>query len=249
MRRPVGAAIALTVLPTHRLRTCTGAVLLRAALGLVIGSAKETGPRLGRSTTVLATAMRLEGRGTVRARDPEVLEAVVIRFSVDVIKDQGHSLPPPDLALTAKLAGTLLDPFLKEPILELAACDGRACHQEIGKLLLLPPTYSTEARCPRIEMRRVDPPDLRVFLQCLPVATSAPVLEVAKGTGPAVRCLDRRPELLLGEPARTRSHGLVVRKVPRRNLPALRPLSQHGEVLPVNPQAETAEGSRPAPRI
>ena len=48
--------------------------------------------------------MRLERGGAVRANDAQILEPVVGRHTVDVVEDQRHLTPAPDLTLTAELA-------------------------------------------------------------------------------------------------------------------------------------------------
>lgn len=54
-------------------------------------------------TWKVSPAMSLERGGAVRADDPQVLEAVVIRYSIDVIEHKRHPLTLPDLILAAHL--------------------------------------------------------------------------------------------------------------------------------------------------
>jgi hypothetical protein len=58
----------------------------------------------------------VEGRGAVRANDAEVLEAVVVTYPVDVVEDQRHMPAAPSLRLAAKLAFSLLDALVIQPI-------------------------------------------------------------------------------------------------------------------------------------
>src|SRR5262249_10188387 len=64
---------------------------------------------------VLPTTMRVQRRGTVRANDPQVLDAVVVWHAVDVVEDQGHARPVPVLVLTTELAATRLQTGLVQP--------------------------------------------------------------------------------------------------------------------------------------
>jgi hypothetical protein len=50
--------------------------------------------------------MHLERRSAVGTNDPEILETVVIRHTVDVIDDERHPRPVPALSLAAQLAET-----------------------------------------------------------------------------------------------------------------------------------------------
>jgi hypothetical protein len=59
--------------------------------------------------------MCLESGRTVGAEDPEVLDPVVVRDTIDVVENHAHDLAPPELALAAALADRLLEPGLIEP--------------------------------------------------------------------------------------------------------------------------------------
>ena len=54
----------------------------------------------------LAAAVRVKRGGAVRADDPEVLDAVVGRYAIDVIQDQGHRPTVPFLILATEFALT-----------------------------------------------------------------------------------------------------------------------------------------------
>jgi hypothetical protein len=60
----------------------------------------QTCPRIALKS-ILSPAMRVKRRRTVRADDPQVLEAVVVSDAVYMIKDQSHPSLAPDFALTA----------------------------------------------------------------------------------------------------------------------------------------------------
>jgi hypothetical protein len=63
-------------------------------------------------TVLVLPAVCVEGRGAIRAGDPQILEPVVGCVAVDVIKDQRHPLTVPFLALAAKLARARLQTFV-----------------------------------------------------------------------------------------------------------------------------------------
>lgn len=54
-------------------------------------------------TWKVSAAMSLERGGAVRADDPQVLKAMVIRDSIDVIEHKRHPVTLPDLILPAHL--------------------------------------------------------------------------------------------------------------------------------------------------
>src|SRR5665648_400743 len=64
-------------------------------------------------------------RRAVRTDDLQVLQTMVIANAVDVIEDQRHPLPSPDLGLPADLASALLDSFGVEPLLQRTPAIGR----------------------------------------------------------------------------------------------------------------------------
>jgi hypothetical protein len=57
---------------------------------------------------ILAPAVRVESRGTVRANDLQVLQTIVIRNTVNVIEDQRHRPALPIFVLAAHLAAPVL---------------------------------------------------------------------------------------------------------------------------------------------
>ena len=73
----------------------------------------------------VASAVRVERGGAVRAHDSQVLEAVVASVAVDVVEDQGHPAASPKLALATQLAPRLLQPFLIQAFLQMPAIECR----------------------------------------------------------------------------------------------------------------------------
>src|SRR6202041_3085848 len=87
------------------------AIPMRRVSRYELGAAVQTGA--GRHVEpILATAVCVEGRVAVRADDAEVLEPVVGRGAVDVVKDQRHRSPVPDLTLATQLASPFLQSIL-----------------------------------------------------------------------------------------------------------------------------------------
>jgi hypothetical protein len=107
--------------------------------------------------------VRVKRRGTVRADDAEVLEAIVIRHTVDVVEDQGHRLPAPHLVLAAELASCLLDPLREQPALQMTAMIRRALHEELGERRRRPVERLAPDRV-LIEMFSADIPERGVLL-------------------------------------------------------------------------------------
>jgi hypothetical protein len=62
--------------------------------------------------------MGVQGCRAIRTNDPQVLKPIVIAFSIDVIEDQTHATPAPNLVLPAKLTSPFLQPAFEEPPLE-----------------------------------------------------------------------------------------------------------------------------------
>jgi hypothetical protein len=62
---------------------------------------------------VLAPAVCVERGSAIRAHDSQVLEAVVVGYSVDVIEDQSHPATSPKLILAAHLASAHLESLLE----------------------------------------------------------------------------------------------------------------------------------------
>ena len=58
----------------------------------------------------VASAVRVESRGTVRAHHAEVLESMVVADPIHVVEDQPHGTAAPDLPLPADFADGLLQP-------------------------------------------------------------------------------------------------------------------------------------------
>src|SRR5919206_1789870 len=86
---------------------------------------------LGLRHPVLPAAVRVERRIAVRAHDAQVLDPVVVVHAVDVIEDQRHPPPVPDLALPAELTSALLEPGREQALLQLPAVGPRALDQEL----------------------------------------------------------------------------------------------------------------------
>ena len=81
---------------------------------------------------ILSPAMCIEGSRTVRADDPEILDAIVVGNPVDVIKDQGHRTAAPEFSLAALLTLSLLVTLGKQALLQLAAGIRRALNKNLG---------------------------------------------------------------------------------------------------------------------
>lgn len=70
-------------------------------------------------------AMCIQCGRTVRAHDPEILQAIVGCHPVDVIEDERHPAAVPHLILAAELASALLELFRVETLLEGLAAVAR----------------------------------------------------------------------------------------------------------------------------
>ncbi len=79
----------------------------------------------------IPAAVGIEGRCAVRTDDAEVLEAVVVSDTVDVIEDERHLAPAPCAALTAELAGRQLQAGLVEAFLQVPAAVRRALDENL----------------------------------------------------------------------------------------------------------------------
>jgi hypothetical protein len=117
-----------------------------------------------RLSAIFATAMRIEGRSAVRANDPQVLQAVVIGDSIDVIEDQRHRPSPPVFALAAHLAASLLQIFEIKSLLQLVPWVVRISDQHLlewrSRFRGCP-----SRRCAGIEVVRRDLPPLEPFFE------------------------------------------------------------------------------------
>lgn len=60
---------------------------------------------------VLAAAMGVERGGTVGTDNPQVLDPVVVSYAIDVIEDETHAIPVPQLSLAAELTLRLFETF------------------------------------------------------------------------------------------------------------------------------------------
>jgi hypothetical protein len=113
----------------------------------------------------VAPTVRVQRSCAVRAHDPEVLEPVVGRDSVDVIEDQSHSKTTPEFALAAQLASALLDACRVEPALQAATGIGRSLDQDLLERRDLPPSERLSLHEPGIEVIDRYPPQLDVLLE------------------------------------------------------------------------------------
>jgi len=75
--------------------------------------------------------VRVKGRGTVGTNDPQVLDAIVVGDSVDVIEDQRHARAAPLFILAAKLAFAAFHALGIEALLQVAARVGGAFNQDL----------------------------------------------------------------------------------------------------------------------
>src|SRR5690606_28209843 len=149
-------------------------------------------------------------------------EAVVVWHPVDVVDDQRHPLAPPELALAALLAATLLEALAEEPLLEVPAAVGRVAHEDAGERDRLAPVRGPAARPP--EVARVDPTAPRVPLDGRGVPARAAVAEPAQRLRPGERGGDRGLELLASEP-RASFHERMFACEPDGNSPYTQPRS------------------------
>jgi hypothetical protein len=65
--------------------------------------------------------MGIQGRRAIRAKYPEILDAIVVANTVDVVENQGHLPAVPLLFLSALLTFPLLQPLRVKSPLEGAA--------------------------------------------------------------------------------------------------------------------------------
>jgi hypothetical protein len=108
--------------------------------------------------------VRVQRGGAVRADDPEVLQAVVVRYTVDVIEDQPESAAPPQLALSAELTNRLLEPSFVEPFLETGARETRVLDEDLRERLAPADTGPTQAGV-WVEVIGRDAPQRRILLE------------------------------------------------------------------------------------
>lgn len=106
----------------------TAVTVLRTLDHELLAAVKAVPP--SRWHAVLPPAVRIEGRGAVRADHPQVLEPVVVPDSVDVVQDQCHAAPPPVLVLTAELADRLDEPGCEQPRLQIASRVARVLNKD-----------------------------------------------------------------------------------------------------------------------
>src|SRR3954447_14377825 len=67
---------------------------------------------------VLAPAMRVQRRIAVRAQEAEVLEAIVVPHTIDVVEHQAHAQASPHLSLPTHLAPKRLEARFHQPALQ-----------------------------------------------------------------------------------------------------------------------------------
>jgi hypothetical protein len=79
---------------------------------------------------VLPPTVRFQGRGAVRAEDPQVLETVVVMDPVDVIEDHRDALPAPGFILSAELTSWPLEPSVVQALFEMAPGVARTLDQD-----------------------------------------------------------------------------------------------------------------------
>ncbi len=201
----------------------------------------------------VAAAMRLKRRCAIRADDLEVLEAIGVTDSIDVIEDQRDALSAPELVLTAQLAATRLEAFCVEALLELSAREGRPSDEDLAQR---PRGVSTSFEClaargVRVEVVDRDPPDLdRVRLQRAPVAPTRTHAEPPQRFRERPRCRDGFARLSLGIP-RSRSHEHMFAEVSDGSGtggPGLEPglPEPKSGVLPTTPPPKRSRGRPPA---
>jgi hypothetical protein len=147
---------------------------------------------------ILPTAVRLERRRAVRTNDPQILEAVVVRNAVDVVEDQRHPLPAPDLVLTAELTARCLDPFREQTALQMAAVirgmlDEQFAERRRWLVQRLPPDRIL------VEVRGAHAPQLDVLLDRPVVAPCGAQVELAQRFAVRTRTRDRRAQFGFGE--------------------------------------------------
>jgi hypothetical protein len=80
---------------------------------------------------LVASTVRIEGGGAVRADDAQVVKPVVGRVPVDVIQDQRDLVPVPELALATEFAQRLLEALLVESALEGRAAVRRVLDENL----------------------------------------------------------------------------------------------------------------------
>src|SRR5947209_11314500 len=146
--------------------------------------------------------MRIERRRAVRANDLKILEPVVGCDAVDVVQDQSHLPAMPVLALTAKLAGSSLEPFVVEAPLEMVARVRRVLDEnrrEWGRVR----SPLTPLRPVRVEMLDRDAVALDQLLERLVIPACGPQPQDPQRLGHAVGTLHGRSNLLFGMPRRS----------------------------------------------
>jgi hypothetical protein len=140
------------------------------------------------------SAVRLEGRCAVRADNAEVLEAVVVSDTVDVVEDERHLASAPRAPLTAELAGRTFNAGLVEALLQVPAAVRRAFDENLIQWFCSAPTCRSSCRV-RIKMVcRYSPafnvPAKRaVITTCSPQSESTERLAVGTRPGDRLRCL------------------------------------------------------------
>src|SRR3954453_4138540 len=138
-----------------------------------------------RNGATLSPAMRAKRGRAVGANDSQVLDAVVVPDPIDVVEDQAHPLPLPDLALSADLTDRLLDTFVVEPLFQVATAVARVHHQDFGKgLLTVAPPQPSDARRVRIEVIGGNSPLLHPPLESSRIAARGAFAESAQGLRP-----------------------------------------------------------------
>jgi len=130
---------------------------------------------------LVAAAVGLEGCCTVGTNDPKVREPVVVPNAVDVVEDQTHPLPSPNVALSAELTHRLLQALFVEPPLQITAAVGRVFNENLTEgnpLSGAPERFA--ARCAGVEVIGFDSPDPSPLLQRPGVRAGLAVAEPAK---------------------------------------------------------------------
>lgn len=153
-----------------------------------------------RGVPLTTTTVSRQGRSTVWANNPEILEAIVVADAVGVVEDQRHRCPVPLLPLTAKLALAPLDSFRVKAPLEVASRVRRALDQDLCQgSRLIDPSQRFKARAAGVKVRSVDLPSPRPLLDRGGVAARNAVAEAPQGGSPRGRSRHRLPQLRLCE--------------------------------------------------
>jgi hypothetical protein len=142
--------------------------------------------------------MGFECRRAVRADDPQVLEPVVVENPVDVVEDQRHRLPSPELTLPAKLASRLLDPLREQASLQMSTVVRRMRDEEFRERSRWPvQRFASDGVL--IEVVGRDSPESDVLLDRPVIASRGTQMKLAQCLAVRTRGRDRRSQLRFRE--------------------------------------------------